>query len=49
MTGMATRVPKKPQKTRTTEALAGVTPFGSVPISERIMLEYNDKRLIPVV
>jgi len=46
---MATNVPANPKKTSTTEPLAGVIPLGSVPNSERIMLEYNDKRLIPVV
>jgi len=46
---MATKVPKKPLKTRITEALAGVIPIGSFPILPRIVAEYKDKRLIPVV
>jgi len=46
---MATKVPKKPAKTRTTEALAAVTPIGRCPIYPIIVAEYKDKRLIPVV
>jgi len=49
MTGMATKVPMKPQNTKATAELLGVIPFGSSPISDRICLEYRDKRLIPVV
>jgi hypothetical protein len=46
---MATKVPKKPANTRTTAALSAVTPIGSFPIYPRIVAEYKDKRLIPVV
>lgn len=49
MTGIATKVPMKPQNTKATAELLGVIPFGSSPISDRICLEYRDKRLIPVV
>ena len=46
---MAINVPIKPLKTRITEALAAVTPESSFPIYPKIVLEYKDKRLIPVV
>jgi hypothetical protein len=49
MTGIATNVPKNPQKTRTTEELSGVTPIGSGSRFVRIVAEYKDKRLMPVV